>query len=103
MQWVAWEGIEVRGEDGQSVKKPGFSPEKVADVIKSGGKLRIAGLLRVKVRHVTDGAVIGSREFVDAVFTASRERFGPKRQTGARPLRKLAGDDQLFAIRDLKG
>ena len=31
-----------------------------------------------------DGAVIGSREFVNEAFAAARERFGPKRKDGAR-------------------
>jgi hypothetical protein len=32
----------------------------------------------------TDGAVIGGRAFVNEMFAAARERFGPKRRNGAR-------------------
>ena len=39
-------------------------------------------MLRYRVRYFSDGAVIGSREFVDGVFRASRERFGAKRMSG---------------------
>jgi len=34
--------------------------------------------------YFTDGAVIGSRGFVEEVFQKSRDRFGPKRKDGAR-------------------
>ncbi len=54
--------------------------EGAADV--SMGKM-----LRCRVRYFTDGAVIGSRGFVDEVFHRCRNRFGPKRKSGARKLR----------------
>jgi len=50
-----------------------------------------------------EGVVLGSKGFVDAVWLAHRERFGPKRRSGARPIRgggaALSG---LSAIRDLR-
>jgi hypothetical protein len=54
------------------------------------------------VRHFTAGAVVGSREFVDDVFAAARERFGSKRKTGARRMRMLEKDAGLYALRDLR-
>ena len=42
--------------------------------------LRISKVVRCRVRYFTDGAVIGSKSFVDNVFQSSRERFGPKRK-----------------------
>jgi hypothetical protein len=61
-------------------------------------------MLRCRVRYFTDGAVIGSREFVNTAFEAARERFGAKRKDGAR---KLKGDGQaaagvLWSARDLR-
>jgi hypothetical protein len=44
-----------------------------------------------KVRYSADGAVIGTREFVDEIFQKSRERFGPKWKTGARTLKGSGG------------
>lgn len=44
-------------------------------------------MLRCRVRYFTDGAVIGSRGVVDEVFHSCRNRFGPKRKSGARKLR----------------
>jgi hypothetical protein len=61
-------------------------------------------MLRWKVRYFSDGAVIGSRAFVDGLFEQCRERFGPKRKSGARKMRgKAAGAaDVLWSARDLR-
>jgi hypothetical protein len=37
-----------------------------------------AKMLRCRVRYFTDGAVIGSKEFVNEAFAKARERFGTK-------------------------
>jgi len=64
----------------------------------------IGRMLRCRVRYFTDGAVLGSREFVDGVFRACRDRFGAKRKSGARKLRgsgtPAAG--ALWSARDLR-
>jgi hypothetical protein len=44
-------------------------------------------MLRWRVRYFTDGAVIGSGEFVNEAFAAARERFPAKRKDGARRVR----------------
>ncbi|MCB1133004.1 MAG: transposase [Verrucomicrobiae bacterium] len=61
--------------------------------------------LRGRVRHFTAGGAIGSREFIETVFRASRERFGPKRTTGARRMRGRASPlrDVVWSARDLGG
>jgi len=56
--------------------------------------------LRCRTRHFTEGAVLGSEAFVESVFEAFRERFGPKRESGARKLRGVEAED-LRALRDL--
>ena len=64
-------------------------------------------MLRCRVRYFSDGAVLGSREFVDGVFMACRERFGAKRSSGARKLRGNAAvvgaaTGVLWSVRDLQ-
>jgi hypothetical protein len=61
-------------------------------------------MLRCRVRYFTDGAVIGSRKFVDDVFEKCRSRFGEKRTSGARRLRGsgAAAAGVLWSARDLK-
>jgi hypothetical protein len=64
----------------------------------------MAGMLRHRVRYFTDGAVIGSKMFVNEAFAAARERFTPGRKDGARRLRgngkRAAG--VLWSMRDLR-
>ncbi|MEX1049238.1 MAG: transposase, partial [Akkermansiaceae bacterium] len=66
--------------------------------------LGIAKMLRCRVRYFTDGAVIGSREFVNEAFAGARERFGAKRNDGARRLRGsgAAAAGTLWSLRDLR-
>ena len=67
-------------------------------------ELGVAKMLRCRVRYFTDGAVIGSREFVNEAFASARERFGAKRKDGARKLKGVASPASglLWSLRDLK-
>ena len=66
--------------------------------------LGMAKLLRCRIRYFTDGAVIGSREFVNEAFASARERFGPKRKDGARAMKGNASgaNGVLWSMRDLR-
>jgi len=66
--------------------------------------VKIASAIRYRVRYFTQGAVIGSRRFVNGIFEGSREKFSPKRKDGARqPRGALAAlKDDLWSLRDLK-
>ena len=75
--------------------------EKIKAVIEQGGELSLGEVLRLRVRHMTDGVVLGSKEFVNEVFALHREKFGAKRKDGARPIRALASIG-LNALRDLR-
>ena len=61
-------------------------------------------MLRCRVRYFTDGAVIGTRGFVNDAFANARERFGSKRKDGARKLRGngAAAAGMLWSVRDLR-
>jgi hypothetical protein len=61
-------------------------------------------MLRCRVRYFTDGAVIGSKEFVNEAFASARERFGAKRKDGARKLKGggAAASGILWSLRDLR-
>jgi hypothetical protein len=88
----------------------GVSREIVREMVQeeeTGGlksALHYGGMLLHRVRYFTDGAVIGSRVFVNEAFTAARERFTPGRKEGARRLRgsgkPAAG--VLWSLRDLR-
>ncbi len=66
--------------------------------------MALGKMLRLRVRYFSDGAVIGSRAFVDGVFRACRDRFGEKRVSGARKLRgnAAAATGLLWSVRDLQ-
>jgi putative transposase len=86
--------------DGRYVKaKPGFSRQQIEEEIEKGGHLPIWKVLRCRVRYFSDGAVLGSRSFVDSYFERERSRFGDQRESGARKLRVSMGS--VTSLRDL--
>jgi putative transposase len=72
--------------------------------LSEGRDVALRKMLRWKVRYFTDGAVIGSRGFVDDLFMQCRDRFGPKRTSGARKMRGRASGAAglLWSARDLR-
>ena len=66
--------------------------------------LGLAKMLHCRVRYFTDGAVIGSKEFVNEAFARARERFSSKRKDGARAMRGSGSGAQglLWSARDLR-
>ncbi|MBM3883398.1 MAG: hypothetical protein FJ387_27440 [Verrucomicrobia bacterium] len=81
----------VRGGVSGSSGKVALSREQILRVLKRGGELSVGEVLRMRIRHMTDGVVLGSKGFVDTVWLAHRERFGVKRRSGARPIRGGGG------------
>jgi putative transposase len=101
---------EVVGEDGRpevKVTRKGMKKEAVeAEMaqLERNRDVAVGKMLRLRVRYFSDGVVIGSREFVDGVFRACRDRFGEKRVSGARKLRgnAAAAAGALWSVRDLQ-
>ena len=104
---LSWyrEQLYSRGEQRQDadgrVLKPGFTEQEIQEVLNQGGRLPIAAFLRLKVRYFTDGAVLGTKAFVEAVFEAHRDRFSAKRRFGSRRLRQLDYGSPLRVARAL--
>ena len=99
-----------RAEVSQSAKGIGQPTKNTAELLESVDNetalkdLGPAKMLSYRIRYFTDGAVIGSKEFVNEAFASAKERFGPKRKDGAR---KLKGDaatagKALWSLRDLR-
>jgi len=87
-------------EQGRPLRR-GFTAEEVQAVLAAKGRLDRWQMLRCRVRYFSDGVALGTRSFVNEVFAARREHFGPKRQSGARPLRHVEADG-LTTLRDLR-
>jgi putative transposase len=66
--------------------------------------LKLAAMLRCRVRYFTDGAVIGSKAFVNEAFAAARARFTERRKDGARRMKGTgkAAAGVLWSVRDLR-
>jgi len=79
----------------------GFTPEQVAEVLAAKGRLPLHEILRCRVRYFSDGLALGSPEFVEGIFGKYRERFGLKRNTGARPM-KYGEWQGLCTLRNLR-
>ena len=86
------------------VKRKGVSAKEVEREKEREGEMPMSRMLRCRVRYFTDGAVIGSRSFVNEAFASARERFGRKRKDGARRLRGEASASAgiLWSMRDLR-
>lgn len=64
----------------------------------------ISKVIQHRIRYFSDGVVIGSKDFVDTFFKASRKRFGPKRTSGARKPRGSLSPlkNKLYSVRDFQ-
>jgi putative transposase len=79
-----------------------LEPEAIRRELKRKGVLTVGQVLRVRVRYFTDGVVLGSRNYVNGIFAEYRDRFGPRRRSGARRLRGLDVLGDLTTMRDLR-
>ncbi len=96
-----------RAEVEKGVSRPQMNTAEALEAKDNGTvlpNLDMAAMLRCRVRYFTDGAVIGSKEFVNEAFAGARERFGPKRKDGARRMKggAVAAKGILWSLRDLR-
>lgn len=103
-QWKTINGLYrkyILDQDETPNGKDTFSPDRVNAVLDNDGKLTLAQTLRCRVRYFSDGAVLGSKSYVEDVFQRNREQFGVKRKNGARALRQIEAGS-LCTMRDLR-
>ena len=96
-----------RAEVEKGVVRPEFNRAEALAAEDNGTvlpDLGFARMLRCRVRYFTDGAVIGSKDFVNEAFAGARERFTAKRKDGARRMRGsgAAAAGVLWSLRDLR-
>jgi hypothetical protein len=96
-----------RAELEKGVVRPQMNTAEALEAKENGTvlpDLGMAAMLRCRVRYFTDGAVIGSKAFVNEAFEGARERFTAKRKDGARRMRGSgkAAAGVLWSVRDLR-
>jgi putative transposase len=98
------EGVGRNGKAVTRIVRRGISKEEEERQRNRDGEVPFGKMLRCRIRYFTDGAVIGSRGFVDEAFGNARERFGGNRKNGARKLKGAAAPASglLWSLRDLK-
>jgi putative transposase len=104
---LALERKNGRAKVEKGVFKPQMNTAKALAAETNGTALpdlKLAAMLRCRVRYFTDGAVIGSKAFVNEAFAAARERFTEKRKDGARRMRGngSGAKEVLWSVRDLR-
>ncbi len=105
-------GLALGRKSGKAVVEkdvvcPQMTSAEVLEVEDNGtvlADLQLAAMLRCRVRYFTDGAVIGSKAFVNEAFAAARERFTERRIDGARRMKGngKAAAGMLWSVRDLR-
>ena len=93
-------GREMKDAQNEKVVKRGVSVESARAVLAERGKLSPAELVRLRVRYFSDGAVLGSKAFVEGIFEAQRERFSPKTKQGAK--RITESETPFYTLRRLR-
>ena len=72
-------------------------------MLRAQGELPWPTLLRCRIRYLTDSQVIGSKQFLEAVFTRNRDDLKVTREEGARQPRGLKLGKDWRVLRDLRG
>jgi hypothetical protein len=93
-----------RGAEGKADGSPSgvIDPAAATQVLNNGGRLPLSTVLRCRVRYFTDGAVLGTDQFVSTALRRYQRLTGRRRkQTTPRP---LAGTDWsgLTALRGVR-
>jgi REP element-mobilizing transposase RayT len=91
------------GADGRRLRV-GFGEAEVRKVWESGGKLRQSEIIRCRVRHFVDGAILGSREFVNTMFGSLAAKLCPKRKNtqAAKRMRGVLPEEAIYTARQLR-
>ena len=79
-----------------------ISQGEVRRVLDEGGKLPLAAILRCRIRYFSDGAVLGTKAFVEEQLGAYRKRTGRREGIGPHPLPDCTDWGDLVAMRGLR-
>jgi putative transposase len=98
-----YEGVRRLNEFTGTVSKPGFAREVTDRVLDEGGELSVTQLLHCRVRYLTDGVIIGGKDFVDKMLNEHGQFSELRKKRGARPMKNDAcGWNGLCAAGELR-
>ncbi len=86
-QSLYYEGAQKLNEFTGEVSKPGFARDVVDQVLDEGGELSVTRFLHCRVRYLTDGVIIGGRDYIDRMLHEHRQFSALRRKRGARQLK----------------
>lgn len=79
-----------------------LDPAKLQQVVRARGQLPQHEVLRCRIRYFSDGAVLGSREFIQKYLSAYRTETGRRSRTAPRPLPRVTDWGDLATLRGLR-
>ena len=79
-----------------------LTPEQLQRVIRTSGQLPQHEVLRCRIRYFSDGAVLGSRDYVQRHLVAYRLTTGRRSRTAPRPLPDVTTWGDLATLRGLR-
>ena len=82
--------------------KASVTPEMLAKVIEENGTLPLPTVLRCRLRHFTDGAVLGTKAFVSTQLAAYRRSTGLRKRTHPRPLPNVTAWGDMTTLSGLR-
>jgi REP element-mobilizing transposase RayT len=88
------------GKGVETSEKPGYSNEEMESVFAAQGAIKPWELAKHRLRWLTDGAIIGSKEFVAEMRTRLGGKLKRKRATGAYT---VADSEAWCALKALRG
>jgi len=86
----------------QRAGKATITPAQFAKVMEQKGTLPLSEVLRCRVRYFTDGAVLGSKEFVAKHLAHYQRKTGLRKQIALRALPPLTEWGDMVAMRGLR-
>ena len=79
-----------------------MSAAAVDKIMQDGGRLPLATVLRCRVRYFSDGAVLGSRAFVEKQLAVYRIRTGLRAQAAPHLLPRITDWGDIVTLRGLR-
>jgi hypothetical protein len=79
-----------------------ITSETLAAVMAAGGRLPLATVLRCRLRYFSNGAVLGSRAFVEEQLAAYCARTGRRERDGTRTLPSITDWGELAALHGVR-